>query len=192
MPLPASGSMQLTGDRIPSSGGMYHWAYILSPPGSRKYISYLVGWLTVLGWQATVTAFAFQASSLVGGLIAEVWPLYVSFSWHEWLFLWAVLLIAILANTVIGIQLPRIEVMILVAYIVCFFAIVIPMVAMSSHESASNVFTTFLNRGGWSSQGLSFWVGMVGNVFAFIGMPNTPAPPHRRPSLPPYSLSLLC
>ena len=37
--------------------------------------------------------------------------------------------------------------------------------------SAHDVFTVFSNSGGWSSQGLSFFVGLIGTVFAMFGKP---------------------
>ncbi|MCJ1325156.1 hypothetical protein MMC10_001818 [Thelotrema lepadinum] len=39
----------------PSSGGQYHWVFILAPRSMRKGLSFLTGWLTTIGWQATVT-----------------------------------------------------------------------------------------------------------------------------------------
>jgi hypothetical protein len=40
---------------------------------------------------------------------------------------------------------------------------------LSDIGSAKDVFTQFMNQGGWSSQGLSFFVGLIGSVFAFVG-----------------------
>lgn len=43
------------------------------------------------------------------------------------------------------------------------------MVYMANHNTAEQVFTQFLNEGQWPSQGLSFFVGLIGPVFAFAG-----------------------
>ncbi|KAI4187238.1 MAG: hypothetical protein L6R41_002956, partial [Letrouitia leprolyta] len=40
---------------------------------------------------------------------------------------------------------------------------------MAPHGTASDVFTVFVNGGGWKTTGLSFFVGITGNVFAFLG-----------------------
>lgn len=40
---------------------------------------------------------------------------------------------------------------------------------MAPHDSAANVFTVFLNEGGWPTQGLAFFVGLLGTVFSFLG-----------------------
>ena len=76
---------------------------------------------------------------------------------------------AVFINTVVSSLLPKIEGLILVLHVLGFFAVLIPLVYMAPHGSASDVFTLFLNEGGWSTQGLSFFVGILGNVFSFLG-----------------------
>jgi len=85
------------------------------------------------------------------------------------LILWGVILVAVFVNTVISRHLPKIEGVILILHVVGFFAILIPLVTLSPQNSASEVFTTFQNLGGWDSMGLSFFVGLTGTVFAFLG-----------------------
>lgn len=78
---------------------------------------------------------------------------------------------AVLVNTVISSVLPKIEGLILILHILGFFAVLIPLVYMSpSKASVKDVFTLFLNQGGWSSQGLSFFIGLMGSVFSFLGI----------------------
>ena len=77
--------------------------------------------------------------------------------------------ISLLANTVIGVQLPRIQIFTLVVHTLGFFAMMIPLVSLSSHNSASDVFTSFINDGGWSNQGQSFFIGLIATAFAFLG-----------------------
>lgn len=74
-----------------------------------------------------------------------------------------------LVNTAASTALPKVEVMVLVLYVLGFFAIVIPLVYLGPHGSAKDVFTTFINGGEWPNQGISFFVGLMGTVFAFLG-----------------------
>lgn len=76
---------------------------------------------------------------------------------------------SLVINLVGGKLLPRFEVFILVLHILGFFAILIPLVTTADHGRTDQVFTNFLNLGGFPSQGLSFFVGMVGCIFAFAG-----------------------
>lgn len=129
----------------------------------------VLGWLTVVGWQALVASGGFLCGTLIQGLIVLNHPGYVFERWHGTLLFWAVLLVAIFVNTIISSLLPKIEGLILILHVLGFFAILIPLVYMAPHGSASDVFTLFLNEGGWSTQGLSFFVGLVGSVFSFLG-----------------------
>ena len=89
--------------------------------------------------------------------------------WHGTLITWAAILLAVVFNTVLIRALPKVEGMVLVLHILGFVAILIPLVYLAPHSTASEVFTVFLNGGNWSSQGLSFFIGLVGNATAFLG-----------------------
>ncbi|MCJ1261565.1 hypothetical protein MMC22_001430 [Lobaria immixta] len=129
----------------------------------------VLGWLTVAGWQALVASGGFLCGTLIQGLIVLNHPGYVFERWHGTMLFWAVLLVAIFVNTIISSLLPKIEGVILILHVLGFFAVMIPLVYMAPHGSASDVFTIFLNEGGWSTQGLSFFVGLLGSVFSFLG-----------------------
>ena len=108
---------------------------------------------------------------MIQGLLILNYPQYNPQLWHGTLLLWACLSIAVSINTVVSSLLPKIEGTILILHVLGFFGIIIPLVYMAPHASASDVFTVFLNEGGWSSQGLSFFVGLSGTVYSFLGKP---------------------
>ena len=153
----------------PTAGGQYHWVSMLAPSSCRKFFSYITGWLTVGGWLATFASAGYLTGTLIQGLVALTVPAYLPRSWHSTLLYWAVVFVAVFINTVVSSLLPAFEVTILVLHIVGFFAILIPLVVLGPHGNASDVFGTFLNQGGLPTQGLSFFVGLLGNVFAFVG-----------------------
>ncbi len=142
---------------------------MLAPPSSRKFLSYITGWLTVSGWQALVASGGYLSATLIQGLIVMNNPTYTFERWHGTLLFWAVIFLAILINTVVSSLLSKLEGLILIVHVLGFFAILIPLVYMAPHGSASDVFTVFLNHGGWPTQGLSFMVGLIGNVFSMLG-----------------------
>ncbi len=55
-------------------------------------------------------------------------------------------------------------------HILGFFGILIPLVYLAPHQSAKEVFGTFYNGGDWSTSGLSFFVGLVTAMDAFLGL----------------------
>lgn len=153
----------------PTAGGQYHWVAMLAPPSSRKFLSYITGWLTCAGWQAAIATAAFFTGTLIQGLIVENHSDYSFQRWHGTLLTWAAVLLAVIFNTVLSPALPKVEGMVLVLHILGFFAILIPLVYLAPHSAPSEVFTVFLNSGGWRSQGLSFFIGLIGNATAFLG-----------------------
>ena len=133
--------------------------------------SWPIGWLTVAGWQASIASSAYLEGVLIQNLIEVVSPDYTPKLWHGTLLCYGVLLVCVFVNTLAGTKLPRIEIVLLVVYVLSFFGIVVPLVYLAPHGNAHDVFATFLNGGGWSTQGLSFFVGLSGNAFAFLGKP---------------------
>ena len=103
------------------------------------------------------------------GLIILTDPTYNPRPWHSVMLFWAVILFGVSVNTVIGSWLPKFEGLILILHIFGFFAIVLPLVILGPHAQPSQVFKTFINGGNWPTDGLSFFVGLLGNVFAFFG-----------------------
>ena len=128
-----------------------------------------LGWLTVAGWQADLASSAYVGGTLIQGFIELVNPAYKSRLWHASLLLYGAVALAIFTTTVIGPALPKIESLMFVVYISGYCGVMIPLIYLGPHGSARDVFTTFLNEGGWSSQTLSFFVGISGNAFAFLG-----------------------
>ncbi len=155
----------------PTSGGQYHWVSMLAPPRSRKFLGYITGWLTLTGWQATVASGAYLTGTAIQGLILLTHPNYIDNirNWHGTLLFWAVVLLGYVINTAASSLLSRFEGLVLVFHIIGFFAVIFPLAFLSEHSTSDAVFHTFLNLGGWQTQGLSFCVGVIGNVFAFIG-----------------------
>lgn len=128
-----------------------------------------IGWLTVIGWQATFATSCYLVGTLIQGLVVLTNKNYAPEDWHGTLLYWAVVALSVAINSVGGKVLPRFEGMILILHILGFFAILIPLTYMADHGTSEEVFTQFLNLGEFPSQGLSFFVGTVGCIFAFAG-----------------------
>lgn len=127
-----------------------------------------VGWMTYAGWQAYTASSAYLIGTLLQSVIALTDSKYTPQPWQALLLMWAVLFFSIFINTVASRALAAFEGMILVLHILGFFCVLVPLVYLGPHGDSS-IFTTFLNQGGWSSQGLSFMVGLPSSVFSLIG-----------------------
>ena len=106
---------------------------------------------------------------MIQGLIVLNIPTYVPERWEGTLLFYAVIFFGLIFNTFLVKILPKIENLILIIHIGGFFGVLIPLVYTAPHGSASEVFGQFENGGGWSTQSLSFFVGIVTGVYSFLG-----------------------
>ncbi|KAF8856588.1 amino acid transporter [Acephala macrosclerotiorum] len=153
----------------PIAGGQYYWVYMLAPTRYKKFSSYIIGWLTSLAWIATVATESMFAGTIIQGLIILDYPDYVAKEYQGTLLTWLVIAVAIFINVIVPGLLPKFETFILVFHLAGFIAIMAVLWTYSPHSSASFVFTTSLNEGGWPTQGLSYCIGFLGNVATFVG-----------------------
>ncbi|PMD31943.1 amino acid transporter-like protein [Hyaloscypha variabilis F] len=167
--LAAMASLAELASMMPLAGGQYHWVSILAPPSTAKFLSYITGWLTVIAWEAGQASVAFLGATIIQGLIILNQPTYAPTRWQGTLLYYAVLACMVFINTFLARWLPKIEGIFLCFHIIGFFAVLIPLVYLGPHGSAKDVFATFINGGNWSSDGLSFFVGIIASVYTFTG-----------------------
>lgn len=146
-----------------------HRVAVLAPPKWSKFLSYLTGWMTAISWHACLASAAFLAGTMIQGLLVLNYPSYGYQRWHGTLLFYAVILFSLFVNTYLARLLPSIESIVLILHIIGFFCILIPLTYLAPHHSPKDVFASFVNQGGWSSTGLSFFIGTATSMFAFIG-----------------------
>jgi choline transport protein len=154
---------------MPIACGQYYWVYMLAPLNYKKFSSYIIGWLTSLAWIATVAIQSLLAGTMIQGLIEFNYPTYDSKQWQGFLFTLAIIAVNVFINVITPDFLPKFELMILVLHLVGFVAIIATLLSKAELGSASSVWLTAFNRGGWPTQGLSYCVGFLGNVATFVG-----------------------
>lgn len=97
-------------------------------------------------------------------------PDYEPKAFHVTLLFLALVLLCVFINAWGSSVLAKFENLVLVIHVLGFFGLIVAIIVLSPHQDASFVFTKFINNGNFSTQGLSFFVGLIGNVFAFVGM----------------------
>lgn len=133
--------------------------------GSHKF-SRLAG----CNWMASrFASAAYLCGTEIQGAAILAHKHYNAEAWQGTLIMWVSMLVALAVNLVGGRFLTRLENFVLVIHILGFFGILIPLTSLSDHKTKEEVFTEFLNGGNFASQGLSWFVGMSGCVFAFAG-----------------------
>ncbi|KAL8810818.1 MAG: hypothetical protein Q9200_002286 [Gallowayella weberi] len=162
-------SMAEMASMAPTAGGQYHWVSEFAAPSKQKFVSYMTGWLCVLGWQAGSAAGCYLAGTEIQGLIVLNHPNYVPQRWHGSLLAIALVLVSLFINTVLAKVLPTIQATILVLHVFGFIAILIPLWVLSPHAPADRVFREFNDGGDWRSMGLAALVGILSPTVSLIG-----------------------
>ncbi|PYI24193.1 choline transport protein [Aspergillus violaceofuscus CBS 115571] len=147
---------------IPSAGGQYHWASILAPESSKRFISHVTGSICIIAWTAVPTGAVYVAGSILQSAVAMKHPEYEPQGWHVTLIMWGILLICAILNTWLGMILPVLEVFIGIVHVLGFFAVLIPIVYLGPKADARSVFVQTFNVGGWRDITLATFVGLKG------------------------------
>ncbi|KAK6824944.1 amino acid transporter [Apiospora arundinis] len=163
-------SMAEMASMAPTAGGQYHWISEFAPPSAQKFLSYTMGWLSVLAWQCGTAAGCFLAATELQGIIVLNYPDYAFQHWHGTLIAILIVLLTVVLNTVGVRLLPWLETCAFVLHITGFFAYIVPVWVMGPKPRASaEIFAEFTNEGGWHSMGLSVLIGLITPVTALIG-----------------------
>ncbi|KAF1949764.1 amino acid transporter [Byssothecium circinans] len=166
-------SMAEMASMAPTAGGQYHWVSELAPPSQQKFLSYLVGWMCVIGWQAGIPVTSFAATQQLQGLIALNAPSYVIKGWHSTLLTIAVAAFGIIWNTVFVRKLPMVEIVVMVLHIAGFFAVVVVLWAIGPRSDPTEVWTNFEDSSGWGSKAVAALVGMSAPILTLVGSDST-------------------
>jgi choline transport protein len=143
---------------------------MLAPRSCQRFLSYLTGWMTSIGWQALVASTGYIAGTLIQTLVVITVPSYEATSWRGLLIIYAVLLFGFIINTIARRLLPTLEGPVLCIHILAFFGVLVPLCVLSSKRDASEVWAYFVNEGGWDTQGLSTMIGLLMSIFLFTGV----------------------
>ncbi|MEV6106888.1 amino acid permease [Streptomyces sp. NPDC051940] len=147
----------------PTSAGLYYWARRLAPPRQAAAWAWFTGWFNVLGQVAVTAGIDFGAASFLGAYLNLQWDFEVTEGWIILLFA-AILLLHGALNT-FGVRIIGLLNGISVWWHVLGVAVIVGALtfAPDSHQSASFVFTEFVNETGFSS---GFYVVLIGLLMA--------------------------
>ncbi|KAK5173807.1 uncharacterized protein LTR77_002488 [Saxophila tyrrhenica] len=162
-------SMAEMASMAPTSGGQYHWVSEFAPRHLQKPLSFAVGWLCALGWQAAMPSVAYLGAQQVLALISICNRDYVIQGWHAALITMAFVCLAIFFNTAAIGKLPVLEGLAVVLHIFGFFTFIVIFWVMGPRADAKETFTHFSDDNDWGSLGLATLIAMVGPTSTYIG-----------------------
>ncbi len=152
----------------PTAGGLYYWSAKLAQRNAAAW-SWFTGWFNFLGQVAVTAGIDFGAAFFINALL----DLQFGFDarpWHTILIFGVVLLVHGLLNT-FGVRLVALLNDISVWWHIVGVLVIVGALTFvpAKHQSASYVFTTFVNNTGWSSPIYVALVGLLLAQYTFTG-----------------------
>lgn len=132
-------------------------------------LTQLSGWMSSLGWVASISGSVFVAAGQLQALINVTDAEYVFTNWQYTLIMLAVLVVTIGLNTWGAKTLPMQQTIALFAHLGGFIVTLIPIWVLCPKNSADAVFTEVVNNAGWSNTGTACLVSQVAIIFCNFG-----------------------
>ncbi|KAJ5689953.1 amino acid transporter [Penicillium macrosclerotiorum] len=154
----------------PSSGGQYHFAYMVSAPRYRALVAFVMGWLSVVAWALTSASTALVCAQMAGSIAGLYHPNYVAEAWQTWMIYTLLVLIATAIVCLLPASLPRGEMVMFASSFLGFLVSIVTVLAMQTNKQSANaVFVDYENTSGWSD-GTSFIIGLGTCMYAYLAI----------------------
>ncbi|RVX66394.1 hypothetical protein B0A52_09624 [Exophiala mesophila] len=153
---------------FPSSGGQYHFAFMVSAPENRAAIAFTVGWLSVIAWCLTVASAQIFCAQIIMNLASFYNPDFEGTQWQTYLVYVGLCFIAVAVVIYLPRQIPKAEIVFFSASILGFVVFFITVLARSdTKQSARTVFVEWNNQTGWGD-GTAFLLGVGACMYTFL------------------------
>ncbi|KAF9077332.1 amino acid/polyamine transporter I [Rhodocollybia butyracea] len=153
----------------PTSGGQYHWVSEFAPPQYQRLLSYASGWMSTLGWLASVAASVNVIGVEIEALVEVILPDFAFTGWQLTLVMFAFILITIVFNTYGARVLPKLEIVSLIGHLLGFFVVMIPLLVLCPKNTAFDVFVNFQDNSGYNNIGMAYLTSQVTVMFCNLG-----------------------
>ncbi|KAL1873124.1 hypothetical protein VTK73DRAFT_1085 [Phialemonium thermophilum] len=154
---------------FPTSGGQYHFTFMLATPGTKAFAAFVTGWLSVIAWILCTAASAIYAAQMVAYLVAYYKPNFEPQQYQIWLIYAGIVLLCFFVLTVFPSFLAPLEQMFFFCSIIAFLVFFITILATSPTKNPPKaVFVDFNNQCGWSD-GVAFLLACGTAMYTFIG-----------------------
>jgi amino acid permease (GABA permease) len=153
---------------FPTAGGLYYWSAKLAPHNAAAW-SWFTGWFNFLGQVAVTAGIDFGAAFFLNALLDIQWG-FDTRPWHTIVLFAAILVLHGLLNS-FGVQLVALLNNVSVWWHILGVLLIVGALvfAPTHHQSASFVFTHFVNNTGWGSRFYVVLLGLLLAQYTFTG-----------------------
>ncbi|KAK2605867.1 hypothetical protein QQS21_003707 [Conoideocrella luteorostrata] len=155
---------------FPTAGGVYYWSAMLSTRKWAPAVSFVDGWLTLVGNWTVTLSINFSGAQLILSAITIFNPDYSANQWQTVLCFWAVMLVCALVNAFGSRYLDLINKICIYWTAASVLIILVTLLAMApERHSGAYVFGHYdPSASGWPS-GWSFFVGLLSPAYVLTG-----------------------
>ncbi len=154
----------------PTAGGLYFWAARLAPERSRAGWAWMVGWFDVMGEVGVTAGIDFGLALFLSAELGLLFGYSTSIPWHIIVVYAVVLAIHGLLNT-FGVKVVSFlnDVSVWWHCIGVLVILGVLLIVPAHHQSASFVFTKFVDNTGWHAPVYVFFLGLLLAQYTFTG-----------------------
>ncbi|KAK7398128.1 hypothetical protein QQX98_012492 [Neonectria punicea] len=154
---------------FPSTGGQYHFCYILTPQKSKRFTAYVVGWMSTLAWWIVTCSGISLASATLAGMISFFDPDFVVQRWQIYLLYVSV---AVITAVPVFVASNRLAIVVQGSLFLSLIGMALTLfVATGMHKhtnDGSYLVQSNLGTSGWDS-GTAWLLGITNCMYAFGG-----------------------
>ncbi|KAF2120327.1 amino acid/polyamine transporter I [Lophiotrema nucula] len=153
----------------PSSGGQYHFCYILAPPKTRRFAAFIVGWMSMIAWWLVTSSGVSLAAVCTTGLVQFFHPGFEAKAWQIWLIYCTVALITLLPVYFAPKKVPvTVQATLYMSLVGCVLWFVVILAMKGETQPASFITRPGLGTSGWSDS-TAWLLGISNAMYTFGG-----------------------
>ncbi|KAK1625277.1 amino acid/polyamine transporter I [Colletotrichum phormii] len=154
---------------FPSSGGQYHFCYIMAPANTRRFAGYLVGWMSTLAWWIVTCSGTSLFAATLSGMIGFWHPAFEGTQWQIYLIYVGTATVTMLPVVFTSKKITLTVQISLYSSLIGFFIVLCVTTGMHKHTTPSSFITqSGLGSSGWSP-GVAWILGITNAMYAFGG-----------------------
>ncbi|PPJ61050.1 hypothetical protein CBER1_01960 [Cercospora berteroae] len=153
---------------FPSSGGQYHFCYIIAPEKSRNFFGFVIGWMSVLAWWIVTCSGLSLIAVTISGIANFRYPSFVASQWQMYVIYLGACLITIVPVFAIPKKLSWATQFGLYCSILGCVAWLVVSSAMHQSTNSSALVQQNLGDSGWDG-GFAFVLGIANSMYAYGG-----------------------
>ncbi|RDA88142.1 hypothetical protein CP532_6838 [Ophiocordyceps camponoti-leonardi (nom. inval.)] len=155
---------------FPTAGGVYYWSAMLSPRPWAPLVSFVDGWLTLVGNWTVTLSINFSGAQLILSAVSIFDPDFVANQWQTVLCFWALMILCALVNIFASRHLGLVNNLCLYWTTATVLIILVTLLATARHRhDAAFVFTHYdASASGWP-EAWSFFIGLLQPAYTLTG-----------------------